>query len=139
MDNLIRREHLEKQIREYEESLEILLRQQEQSEQEQQEQYEYLEENYHNEFEDITNILDDLELELREIDYSDEKVFRHREFNKLNNYVEGHIIRDSESKDDFLSRTQHAQELSKLISNKKTLSPLTLGIYGPWEKANHRF
>lgn len=138
MGNLPSREHLEKQIREYKEILEKLHRQQEQSEQEQQEQFEYLDEHYPNEYEDTINKLDNLELKLREIDYSDEKVFRHREFNKLN-YVEGHVIRDSESKDDFLSRTQYAQELSKLISNKKTLSPLTLGIYGPWGEGKSSF
>ncbi|CAH0289900.1 KAP family P-loop NTPase fold protein [Peribacillus simplex] len=91
---------------------------------------------------DHVEILEDqlsrLELELREYEYTDEAVQRSIEIDDLI-FNEGYIIRDSESTNDLLSRAEQALEISKLISNKKTLSPLTLGIYGPWGEGKSSF
>lgn len=76
--------------------------------------------------------------EIREIQYNDEKSHRLNEISKLT-YNSGYMIHDSESESDLLSRAQHAEELSRLIAHKKTLSPLTLGIYGSWGEGKSSF
>ncbi|MGG3801235.1 KAP family P-loop NTPase fold protein [Metabacillus fastidiosus] len=81
---------------------------------------------------------DELELELRELEYSEEEKLRRKEVKELI-YGDGYIIHDGESEKDFLSRADHAKEISKLISNRKTLTPLTLGIYGPWGEGKSSF
>lgn len=87
---------------------------------------------------DLSSQVAEKERELLDLEYHDEKGIRKKEVSQLN-YKEGYIIRDSESIEDYLSRKQHAEEISKLISNKKTLSPLTLGIYGRWGEGKSSF
>jgi hypothetical protein len=78
------------------------------------------------------------ELKLRELIYSIEEDNRKKEVSEQV-YKEGYLINDSESMIDFLSRTEHAQGLSKFISSKKTLSPLTIGIFGKWGEGKSSF
>jgi hypothetical protein len=99
---------------------------------------EYPQEEYKDKLEYLGDIVSELERELREIEYIEEESNRRKEISELI-HNEVYIIRDSESTKDLLSRNQHAQEISKLIANKKTLSPLTLGIYGQWGEGKSSF
>ncbi|KAF0821215.1 hypothetical protein KIS1582_5079, partial [Cytobacillus firmus] len=86
----------------------------------------------------LSSELYELERELLDLEYSEEEVIRRNEINQLI-HQDGYIIRDSESVEDYLSRKEQAKEISKLISSKKTLSPLTLGIYGKWGEGKSSF
>ncbi|MBS4207115.1 P-loop NTPase fold protein [Bacillus sp. FJAT-50079] len=81
---------------------------------------------------------DELKKELIEIDYRDEFVKRQREI-KDDLFHEGYIITDSDSSSDFLSRLPEAKDISKLILNKRTISPLTIGIFGNWGEGKSTF
>jgi len=99
---------------------------------------EYPHEEYINEEDYIFEEVAKLEFELREIEYKEEEEHR-RTKNAKQFHNDGFFISDSESRKDLLSRTVHAEEISKLISNNKTLSPLTLAIYGPWGEGKSSF
>lgn len=98
----------------------------------------YSEEYVPNKIDDLSDKVSTLESEYRKLEYEIEEELRREEVARID-YREGYIIRDSESFVDYLSRTQQALELSKLIANKKTLSPLTLGIYGLWGEGKSTF
>ncbi|NRG43881.1 hypothetical protein HRF87_03790 [Bacillus sp. CRN 9] len=93
---------------------------------------------HYDELEELGRELSGFERELREIEYNEEEEFRREELRNLI-HKEGYIIRDKESTSDLLSRLEHAQEISKLLSNKQTLTPLTLGIYGNWGEGKSTF
>ncbi|MGG0451677.1 P-loop NTPase fold protein [Priestia megaterium] len=135
MNSLERKEELKREIEIYTERINAIVHE---GEEDSIEEYPIDERVHKSELDDLSETLSDLEHELREIDYMDEEKLRISEINNQI-YKEGYILRDSESNNDLLSRTQHAHEISKLISNKKTLSPLTLGIYGEWGEGKSSF
>jgi len=136
MDREIRIQELKKQIDKYSNELEEAVYEREGYIPEDDDHFQ--EEHSPDKVEYLSDKVSSLETELRKLEYESEEEIRRAEVLKLN-YHEGYIIRDSESFVDYLHRTQQAQELSKLIANKKTLSPLTLGIYGKWGEGKSSF
>ncbi|MEJ9230292.1 KAP family NTPase [Peribacillus butanolivorans] len=130
----MRIEEIRKEIKKYSEELDMVINPREDYPPE----LDYSKNEYPDYVEILAEKIAELERKLRGFEYSDEESLRRKEINELI-FNEGYIIRDSESTNDLLSRTQHAHEISKLISNKKTLSPLTLGIYGPWGEGKSSF
>jgi KAP family P-loop domain len=131
-------QNLKTQIKELNNELDILYKSKEEGLTVEEEYPEHSMSNQEQHFIHLHSLIDEKELEVREIEHNEEEKKRRDEIQKLS-YENGFIIRDKESNVDFLSRAQQAQEISKLIANKQTLSPLTLGIYGPWGQGKSSF
>ncbi|MDQ0885017.1 hypothetical protein QFZ81_000105 [Paenibacillus sp. V4I9] len=86
----------------------------------------------------LSNQISKREEQIRRIEYNQEKEQREKELNDLK-FTDGYIIRDVESVHDLLSRRQFANSISKLITNKETQPPLSIGIYGPWGEGKSSF
>jgi len=102
------------------------------------EEPEYPEDHGYSEIDEAIDILNEKKAKLQKLSHKKEEEER-LEILKKNSTYEGYIIKDSETTVDFLSRKQQALEISKLIANKKTLSPLTIGINGAWGQGKSTF
>lgn len=102
------------------------------------EEIQYPEDYGYSEIEEVIDTLNEKRSKLQKLSHEKEEEER-LEILKKNSTYEGYIIKDSETTVDSLSRKQQALEISKLIANKKTLSPLTIGINGAWGQGKSTF
>lgn len=87
---------------------------------------------------EIQRQIDDLKKNRRKIEIDDENEKKRHIFDGFSNNM-GSAITDVESDIDLLSRMSQAETISRLIANKETSPPLTIGIYGPWGRGKSTF
>lgn len=80
---------------------------------------------------------DKLKEDLRKIEIEEENEIKAINFNRvLTNEL---AIIDKESEVDLLGRTSQAKAIARLIANKQTVAPVTIGIYGKWGRGKSTF
>lgn len=86
--------------------------------------------------EDISNLSN----EISKLQYSKAKHEATNDFDKnKSTYKSGNILTDKQTSKDVLDRDIYADSISKLIANKQTDTPLTVGVFGEWGKGKSSF
>lgn len=86
--------------------------------------------------EDISNISN----EISELKYEKAKEEALNDFNNNKSFYEsGNIITDKQTSEDILNRDIYADSISRLIANKQTETPLTVGVFGEWGMGKSSF
>lgn len=86
--------------------------------------------------EDISNINN----EISQLKYEKSRYEAVNEFDKNRlTYISGNIITDKQTSKDILNRDIYADSISRLIANKQTDTPLTVGVFGEWGKGKSSF
>ncbi|AZK47496.1 KAP family P-loop NTPase fold protein [Paenibacillus lentus] len=108
----------------------------------------HLEEDYDYEYEperdpqyrlnQLSSEIDSVNEELRKIEFVRENEMKKNAFNGFDSSI-GYMFNDKESEVDLLSRTPQAKSISRLIANKETSPPLSIGICGPWGAGKSTF
>lgn len=89
------------------------------------------------EIEDLSRKEKKINEEIRKLEIEEENEIKINRFNK--NLINEAAIIDKESNVDLLGRDSQAKAIARLISNKQTVAPLTIGIYGSWGRGKSTF
>ncbi|UZP02135.1 hypothetical protein JW813_10410 [Clostridium botulinum] len=97
--------------------------------------------NYNNSpFEDLEEDISNISNEISELKYEKAKEEAFDDFNNNKSFYEsGNIITDKQTAEDILNRDIYADSISRLIANKQTETPLTVGVFGEWGMGKSSF
>lgn len=86
---------------------------------------------------ELSEKADAIKLKIRKIEVQEENAIKISNFSSELE-LEAALI-DKESDVDLLDRNSKANVLARLIANKQTIAPLTIGIYGKWGRGKSTF
>lgn len=90
--------------------------------------------------EDIQEDINNISNAINKLQYEKERAEASIDFNKFKStYKSGNILTDKQTSKDVLNRDIYADSISRLIANKETETPLTVGVFGEWGKGKSSF